>query len=107
MNEIQLGAGMREPIPERDPDQVPQYPIPLRAASPPLWYNFLRDTSVMTTRTRNLFLMCCSNLGERRKRHAHGDVCDNTLPGHAPSASEIVTARLRPREGSSRASHDK
>ncbi|KYN33639.1 hypothetical protein ALC56_12351 [Trachymyrmex septentrionalis] len=43
----------------------------------------------------------------KRKRHAHDDVCDNTLPGHAPSASEIVTARLRPRKGSSRASHDK
>ncbi|KYN19091.1 hypothetical protein ALC57_08581 [Trachymyrmex cornetzi] len=43
----------------------------------------------------------------KRKRHAYDDVCDNTLPGHAPSASEIVTARLRPRKGSSRASHDK
>ncbi|KYQ53151.1 hypothetical protein ALC60_07881 [Trachymyrmex zeteki] len=52
------------------------------------------------------FNMCCSNL-RKRKRHAHDDVCDNTLPGHAPSASEIVTARLRPRKGSSRASHDK
>ncbi|KYM98761.1 hypothetical protein ALC62_10729 [Cyphomyrmex costatus] len=53
-----------------------------------------------------LFNMCCSNL-RKRKRHAHDDVCDNTLLGHAPSASEIVTARLRPRKGSSRASHDK
>ncbi|KYM92236.1 hypothetical protein ALC53_01299 [Atta colombica] len=53
-----------------------------------------------------LFNMCYSNL-RKRKRHAHDDVCDNTLPGHAPSTSEIVTARLRPRKGSSRASHDK
>jgi len=45
--------------------------------------------------------MRCSNLREW-KRHVHNDICDNTLPGHAPSTSEIVTARLRPRKGSSR-----
>ncbi|EGI70543.1 hypothetical protein G5I_00680 [Acromyrmex echinatior] len=58
-----------------------------------LWENYYRQT--------------LGNNLRKRKRHAYDDICDNTLPGHAPSASEIVTARLRPRKGSSRASHDK
>lgn len=50
--------------------------------------------------------MCYSDLRERQ-RGLHGRLFDDADAVHAPAASEIVMARLRPRKGSSWASHDK
>lgn len=56
---------------------------------------------------RNVGAFACSSDLRERQRSTYGHLFDGADAVYAPAVSEIVTIRLRPREGSPWASHDK
>ncbi|KZC09452.1 hypothetical protein WN55_11195 [Dufourea novaeangliae] len=115
ISEVQLGAGLREPVPERG---VCNDVTPLDESIKKSYHTDVtqccsehlmrhRGSREQLEVRNDIFQMDLKRDLRKRKRGFYGRLSDDADAVHAPATSEIVIARLRPRKGSSWASHDK